>query len=306
MQATTIGARATIDVSWQVPGYGPWHYASAIPLRQRRTAPGRSVWSPKIISPKLSADTRLGTERDEPKRAPILDRTGTEILGDRPVVDVGLERDKVTNVTASATALAKLVGIDGATLSAQVKGAGPKEFVVAVTLRTSDYKPIAAHGSAGSRAATGIHTTLPIAPTHAFGRALLGAIGLATAEQIKTSKRALVAGDYVGQWGLEQQYDRHLAGSASYSIITRDRVTGDADRHARHPSGPRTRDAAHDDLDAGAERRREGARLVDRAVGDRRRAALDRRHARRREPARPRTPSIARSRAPTRRARRSR
>ena len=72
-----------------------------------------------------------------------------------------------------------------------------------------------------------VNTRLPIAPTHAFGRQLLGAIGSATAEQIKTSKRGLAAGDLVGQWGLEQQYDRHLAGSASYHVITRDRVTGD-------------------------------------------------------------------------------
>src|SRR4051794_28476800 len=143
VKLTDIGARATIDVTWQVPGFGPWHYTTAMPLNKLQSGAWRVVWTPHIIYPTLSEDTRLGTERTEPKRAPILDRTGMEILGDRPVVDVGLERDKVTNVTASGSALAKLVGVDGATLIRQVKGAGPKEFVVAVTMRPADFKPIA-------------------------------------------------------------------------------------------------------------------------------------------------------------------
>ncbi len=129
-----------------------------------------------------------------------------------------------------------------------------------------------------------MHTTLPITPTHAFARQLLGAIGSATAEQIKRSKRGLAAGDLVGQWGLEQQFDQHLAGSASYHVITRDRVTGDAIQTLASHQGRAPARAAHDALDAGPERRRGGARHVDRAVGDRRRAALDGRHPRGREP----------------------
>ena len=197
-----------------------------MPLRQLASGAWKVAWTPRIIYPKLSADTRLGTERDEPKRAPILDRAGMEILGDRPVVDVGLQRDKVKNITASATALAKLLGLNSAALIAQTKGAGPKQFVIAVTLRPADFKPRAARLKR-IQGADSITTRLPITPTHAFGRQLLGAIGSATAEQVKKSKRGLAPGDLVGQWGLEQQYDRHLAGTASYHVITRDVVTGD-------------------------------------------------------------------------------
>jgi cell division protein FtsI/penicillin-binding protein 2 len=227
VDTTTVGARATLGATWQVPGFGPWHYDTAVPLRQLQSGAWKVAWTPRIIYPKLSEDTRLGTERDEPKRAPILDRTGMEILGDRAVVDVGLQRDKVTNVTASATALAKLVGLNAATLIAQTKGAGPKQFLIAVTLRPADFKPIAARLKK-IPGADAIPARLPITPTHEFGRQLLGAIGSATAEQVKRSKRGLAPGDLVGQWGLEQQYDRHLAGTASYHVITRDRVTGDA------------------------------------------------------------------------------
>jgi cell division protein FtsI/penicillin-binding protein 2 len=225
VKLTDVGALAQAELTWKVPGFGPWRYRTAIPVRERADGSWRVAWTPRLVYQTLTAKTRLGTERDEPKRAPILDRSGREILGDRPVVDVGLQRDKVTNIRASANALAKLVGVDAPALVAQVRGAGPRQFVVAVTLRPGDYKPIAARLKK-IQGGAGIATTLPITPTHAFGRAVLGAIGSATAEQVKRSKRGLAAGDLVGQWGLEQQYDRHLAGTASIHIITRDRATG--------------------------------------------------------------------------------
>jgi cell division protein FtsI/penicillin-binding protein 2 len=225
VKLTDVGALAQVRVTWKVPRFGAWSYRNAIPVRELASGSWRVAWTPRLVYPTLTAKTRLGTERDEPKRAPILDRTGKEILGDRPVVDVGLQRDKVTNIRATANALAKLVGVNAAAFVAQVRGAGPKQFVVALTLRPGDYKPLAARLKK-IPGADAISTTLPITPTHEFARALLGAIGTATAEQVKTSKRGLAAGDLVGQWGLEQQYDTHLAGTASLHIITRDRATG--------------------------------------------------------------------------------
>lgn len=227
VRLTAVGARAMQEATWQVPGFGPWRTTTAVPVRQLKSGAWKVAWTPRIIYSKLSFDTRLGTERNAPRRAPILDRAGREILGDRAVVNVGLQRDKVKNVTASATALARLLGLNAATLIGQTKGAGPKQFLIAVTMRPADFKPIAARLKK-IQGALSITTRLPITPTHAFARQLLGAIGSATAEQVKTSKRGLSPGDLVGQWGLEQQYDSHLGGTASYHVITRDRVTGDA------------------------------------------------------------------------------
>ena len=52
-----------------------------------------------------------------------------------------------------------------------------------------------------------------LAPTRAFGRALLGGVGPATAEQLEESRRRRYApGDEVGQWGLQEQYEKRLAG----------------------------------------------------------------------------------------------
>ncbi len=66
-------------------------------MRLRRLASGRWVvlWNPKIVNTVLTSKTRLGTDRIDPVRAPILDRDGNALIEPRPVVQVGLERDKV-------------------------------------------------------------------------------------------------------------------------------------------------------------------------------------------------------------------
>ena len=105
----TIGARATIDVTWQVPGFGPLalrHGDPAAPARERRLEGGLDAEDHlRRSSRRTPASAPSATSRNARRSSTAPAR---EILGDRPVVDVGLERDKVTNVTASATALAKL------------------------------------------------------------------------------------------------------------------------------------------------------------------------------------------------------
>ncbi len=220
-------ATARLALTWKVAGYGPWRYRTT--MRLRRLASGRWVilWSPTLVYPTLTARTRLGTDRIDPPRAPILDRDGKPIVELRPVVEVGLQRNRVHDVTASATAVAKVLGIGAAAYIRQVRGAGPVEFVVAETMRPADYAKVARKlqaipGSITSNAA------LPLAPSFAFGRALLGAVAPATAEQIRRSHGSLQVGDDVGQWGLEAEYNRHLAGTQDVSIIVRSRKTGDA------------------------------------------------------------------------------
>jgi cell division protein FtsI/penicillin-binding protein 2 len=227
IQETKLTATARVSLTWTVAGYGPWSYRTT--MRLRRLVSGRWVvlWNPKIVHPGLTSTTRLGTDRIDPARASILDRDGKAIIELRPVVEVGLERNHVHDVKASATAMAKLLGIDVPSYIKQVRGAGPVEFVIAETLRPADYAKLAKKLKAIPGSISN-DTSLPLAPTFGFGRALLGAVAPATAEQIARSKGALAVGDDVGQWGLEAEYNRHLAGTQDVSIIVRDRRTGDS------------------------------------------------------------------------------
>jgi cell division protein FtsI/penicillin-binding protein 2 len=222
-----LTATARLQLTWTVAGYGPWSYRTT--MRLRKLASGRWVilWSPSIVQPSLTAKTRLGTDRIDPARAPILDRDGKPIIELRPVVQVGLVRNHVHNVKASATAVARLLGIDVPSYIRQVRGAGPVQFVVGETLRPADYAKVAKKLKAIPGTGTN-DATLPLGPSFAFGRALLGTVAPATAEQIKRSHGALQVGDDVGQWGLEAEFNRHLAGTQDVSIIVRSRDTGDA------------------------------------------------------------------------------
>jgi cell division protein FtsI/penicillin-binding protein 2 len=212
-------ADADVRVSWDVPGIGPWSYAATIALA-RSDDKWRIAWSPADVHPRLRGASRLGTVRDQSPRAPILDRDGRPLVMARQVVRVGIDRAKVRDVDATASQLASVLKIDGDKLAAAARRAGPKQFVEALTLRNADYQPLADR----IKAIQGVQTVDGVAqlgPTRSFARALLGAVGPATAEQVKKSHGALAAGDDVGQWGLEARFDTRLAGTATRRIVIR-------------------------------------------------------------------------------------
>jgi cell division protein FtsI/penicillin-binding protein 2 len=212
-------ADADVRVRWDVPGIGPWSYGATIPLA-REDRKWRIAWSPADVHPRLRGASRLGTVRELPDRAPILDRDARPLVMARQVVRVGIDRAKVRDIDATATQLADLLDIDGRKLAATARRAGPKQFVEALTLRSGDYRPLAERVNAIQGVQT-VDGVAQLAPTRAFARALLGAVGPATAEQVQKSHGAVAAGDEVGQWGLEARFERRLAGTATRRIVIR-------------------------------------------------------------------------------------
>jgi cell division protein FtsI/penicillin-binding protein 2 len=228
-------ATGRLRVAWRVPAIGTFAYSS--PVTAEKGGDGWHVrFSPRTIHPRLTASTRLGTDASSPERADILDRDGHALVHPRAVVRVGLQRDKVTDVGASARALADALDLDAKALTKAVRGAGPKQFVEAQVLRRADYddRKAALDGIHGLLTVEG---TAPLAPTRAFGRALLGAVGPATAEQVGQSRGRLAPGAQTGQWGLEKVYDARLAGLPARRILIRDAKTGEPVRTLRRLPG---------------------------------------------------------------------
>ncbi len=214
---TVKDGRATgrLRIAWQVPAIGAYAYSApvtAVKVKDRWLV----HYSPRTIHPSLTAGTRLGTDASGSGRADILDRDGRPLVQDRAVVRVGLQRDKVTDVGASTSALAGALDLDAGALAKAVRGAGPKQFVEAQTLRKSDYDDIKAKldGIPGLLTVDG---TAPLAPTRAFGRALLGGVGL-------------TPGSETGQWGLEKVFDKQLSGIPARRILIREIAGGTAVR----------------------------------------------------------------------------
>jgi cell division protein FtsI/penicillin-binding protein 2 len=216
-------ARATVRLSWNVPGIGAWAYRTRVAL-ERRDGHWKVVWAPTVVHPRLTAGRRLGTVRDPDARAPILDRQGRPLVSARQVVRIGIDRASVKDVDASAAALAAVLHVDGGALASAAKRAGPKQFVEAVTLRASAYPPTLAQQVEAIQGTQVVQSTQQLAPSKAFARALLGTVGAATAEQIQRSKGKVGVGDDVGQFGLEARYQDQLAGTPTRRIVIRSRT----------------------------------------------------------------------------------
>src|SRR5262249_32385928 len=104
------------------------------------------------------------------------------------------------------------LGVETAPLLRAVRAAVPTAFVPVITLRRSDYERLRAkiYPLPGTVFVRG---TLPLAPTRAFARSLLGVTGEATAEIVRSAHRRIVPGEIVGLSGLERAFDPRLAGA---------------------------------------------------------------------------------------------
>ena len=202
----------------------------------------------------------------------------------RAVVRVGVARDRVKDVDATAAAVAKVVDIDAAAYAKAIRNAGPQQFVEAVELRADDFAP----KRAALEAIEGVQTvedTAQLAPTRRFARALLGTVGPVTAEQLERLGPSYGPGAQVGQFGLEARYEKQLAGTPARKVIVR-LADGAPDRTLRSRPGAPGR-ALRTTLD------RDVQTAAETALGDSDRAAalvavqaLDGRRARGRQPAR--------------------
>jgi cell division protein FtsI/penicillin-binding protein 2 len=235
-------ATARVRLRWNVPEIGAWGYDTRVPLRKADDE-WKVHWRVTLVHPKLRGKERLGTTRDLPTRGPIRDRHGRAIVQLRPVKRVGAVVSEVSNPGATATGLARALGVDAGPILTQLQGGGPEQFVEAIVLREDDYAPLARQ-IASIPDVTVLDDTAPIAPTREFARAVLGTVAPATAEQLEQLGSHYAPGDEVGQWGLQARFERRLAGTPDRRIVMRD-ATGRAfetlfERDGRPGRGVRT------------------------------------------------------------------
>lgn len=218
-------AVGSLALTWAVPQLGPWQYDTRFGL-ERSDDTWVIRWTPEIIHPKLTADTRLGTSVTAPVRGAIHDRAGRPLMQDGDVVDVAVKSDAVKDAKQTAAQLAELVGVDAARLERAITDAPDGRFVPVITLRQGEYS----EREKALRAIAGTsfdHHRAPLAPTKGFGRALLGAVGPATAEQIQKSEGRVKPGDQIGQWGLQARFDAQLRGRPTREIVRRSTASGE-------------------------------------------------------------------------------
>ena len=218
-------ATGALSLTWAVPGIGPWRYETRVGLERGDDDTWVVSWDPQLVHPELTAETRLGTSVTAPVRGAIVDRAGRPLMEDRDVVDVAVKTGEIGDAGRTAARLAALVDVDAARLERAISQAPDGRFIPVITLRQGEFDRVQKRLEA-IRGTSVNHRRAPLAPTKGFGRALLGAVGPATAEQIKRSEGRVKPGDQIGQWGLQARYDAQLRGRPTREIVRRSFRTG--------------------------------------------------------------------------------
>src|SRR5450759_1732612 len=219
-QGNADAASAGLAVRWDVDGSDQdWAYTTTASLSYRGEK-WTVAWSPSLVEPSLAAGEKLTVKWTPAKRADILGAGGVPLVIERPVVRVGIDKARVTTAQAatSAPSLATLLSLDPASFAQRVSAAGAKAFVEAVVLRSDAPDKPTDQQLAAIPGARALPDTLPLAPTRAFARQILGTGGDATADLIDASKGRLRPGDQTGLSGLEKTYDAQLAGQSGVVV----------------------------------------------------------------------------------------
>ncbi|MGP9649316.1 penicillin-binding transpeptidase domain-containing protein [Glutamicibacter sp. AOP38-B1-38] len=177
-------------------------------------------FDPKILAPDLEAGEYLDARFSEAARGQILGGNGNALVKNRPVVRVGIDKTRAESDEweASSRKLAKLVGIDEDSFANRVEKTGAKAWVQAIVLRDDADREVTDEQIAEIPGALGQADEMPLAPTRAFARPILGSVGQATAEIIEKSEGKIQAGDQVGLSGLQATYNETLAGTAGVAV----------------------------------------------------------------------------------------
>ena len=217
-------ASADVQVSWPVAQGVTWTYGSTVSLR-RVDKKWKAFFGPATVHPDLHTGEKLVVKRTVATRGTILDGTGAPIVTNRPVVVVGVQPSLVKNVADLTKQLAvafKLVNVDVsaelAALPGKIGSAKPDAFVEIITLRREVYDKIRTK----IRDLDGTvfrESTMALAPTRAFARALLGGVGAVTKEIMDKNPGKYQIGDVVGLGGLQQRYDDVLLGAPGVTIV---------------------------------------------------------------------------------------
>lgn len=211
-------AVANFSVSMKLRGLGDWSYRGRLTLR-----PGKERWmvdwSPATIHPLLGPGRSFATSRSWPDRAPILAADGTAIVGGGSGVVVGLQPGRVKDVQQVASALQDALGSDPAKVRDLLERgrARPDQFIAVQEISEERYGQVRPSiyevpGLVFQR------KDVRLPPSEAFARQLIGRVGPVTKEGLEKLGEPYLAGDVVGQFGLEAALERQLAGRPSGEV----------------------------------------------------------------------------------------
>ena len=216
--ASAPGARATYTVTQATSGAATYHADVSVPgfgsvsWDDRLTVvKARIHWEESDLYPGLVGNEHLGLETAWPARAPILGDDGTPLVAQQQAVSVGLEPDRISSLATVQSTLARLLGVDPASVAHDLAAPGvrPNYFVPVVTVPTATYTALRPQLAP----VPGIFFQHVEARQSSVGPSqLLGTVGDITAERLTQLGPPYRVGDQVGLSGVEAEYETRLAG----------------------------------------------------------------------------------------------
>lgn len=215
-------ARAVLTWTWDLDDSDDdWTYDTTAKLAYQEEDEAWTVaWAPTLVEPGLQAGERLVLRRTPAERGDVLGADGVQLVTERPVLRVGIDKTKVppAQAVSSARALAGLLDVEAAAYERRVAAAGPKAFIEALVVRADGSTPLDQAALRAVPGAVQLPDTRSLAPTREFARPVLGTVGDATAEVVAASQGRLRAGDVVGLSGLQKSEDARLRGRAGLVV----------------------------------------------------------------------------------------
>jgi cell division protein FtsI/penicillin-binding protein 2 len=259
----TSGSRASARVveRFELPVVGAWSPSTTVHLVQRN---GRWLvaWTPATIDPALGTGDRLATTRDWPARAAILGADGAPLTAERQLVTVGVVGSRIKNAQAVRTDLIA-AGAPPAQVTTALAAAKthPTYFEPVFQVSQARFAQLKAQPGPGN-VYTVPGTQFELAGTRSAITAQLaahavGSVGPITAQELNTLGSPYDAASQVGQTGLEQAYERRLAGTPKISVVVLDAAGATAATLATFPGRPGQRVITS--IDPGVQRAAEAA-----------------------------------------------
>jgi cell division protein FtsI/penicillin-binding protein 2 len=223
------GATATYHAKAAIGGFGAVEWDGTLALTRVNVAKQtvwRITWTPELIYPGLKAGEHFQFSRAWPTRAPITANDGSMLVSTASVIQIRL---LVSGVTTSLPQikqmLQQLVGTDSASIDAALHASGvtPDDKVVVATVPDdARYEQVLRPALAPVPGVFFTRVTGSAGGSTLLQSQIVGSVGEITAERLQQLGPPYRAGDQAGRDGLENAFERRLAGTptGTLAIVT--------------------------------------------------------------------------------------
>lgn len=195
-----------------------WNYTGRFALRWTGSA-WKVRWSPSVIVPGLRPGTRLAVRTAVPPRALVLDSAGRPLQPSSPAYVVGVRPGTLADPGQTAEGIGRAAGLDPRQVLDQIRAAPQTSFTALLTLDPRSYARLGGR----LRATPGV-IVRPVRRRlfDSIAADVVGAVGTENSAEFRQDGIAYQPGDTTGLSGLQEYYQRRLAGSPTTEVVIED------------------------------------------------------------------------------------